>query len=1252
MGDNSIPGDDTRSWEPAEEGESAGLPQALPPVRERIQGLTRYVPLECLGRGGMGEVWAVYDERLRRRVALKLVSVEQRAPDGSRRLLEEAQMTASLAHPNIVPVYDAGQLHDGSIYYTMQEVVGINLHQALVGLHAGVEAASVTPHRVIDALTCVARALGVAHARGLVHRDIKPGNIVIGANDAVYLVDWGIAAALEDVGMVGGLGGTPGFMAPEVETGQGHPSPRSDVYAFGVTLAAALTGRLDRPSERSAVRLDGIMAVESLLELARVCMHPDPAQRPESAAAVVAWLEDWAVGDRDQRNRLRRVQQADALVRTLSSEQRRRVDWILRSMLDANGRPTPCRLELDDVLGDMLGLLDGVVIQRDDDQRWILVDPLLVEHWAPLRQIAKDTDGCALQVQVRAVLPLAGAVGELSDETLLELLRWQERTGAWLHPRHQAAVDVALADRRQKQLYRGAAGMAAVVILVLTAVVLAGLYVQAEQSRRSATDALAVAREAHKTAEARRLEAVGRASWMGGQEWTAMVQLLASHRQRPRSDDALLQQLASQPDALRVVPVSDAIQWWIDAAPDGQTLAVAGDDGRVRLVDSRTGQVTTVDVFDEMVPYVRFLDNATVMAMDRQGGRRLISVSEGRAVSADPTMIAVSTSPALKVMRSAPAVVTLRAADGTESSVSLDAPVQWAEVSEDGGVVVLTDDGVLHRWSDGTAQSPVSVSGLTGARTVAVSPSGRRAVVFDSTADAWVVALDTGRRLGRLRDRVPDRIRDFQCRFGSTSELLACGSLDGRVLLFDLEDGALRWSTDLSGAEVWQARPSPDGAWVAAAADEGFTAVLDARSGSVVTRTRESGNRHKSIAWMPDGESVAIATAGGQALLWTPPLMLLAPVDPCEDQRVNRVAVDARGDGVYRTDEGEICGQAQQVWDGAGWVLGTRDGSISLDGTMQQGVWMRRRADGSVDKVPVAELDCDARQLVASGSVLYAHCADRSLRRFSESDAWQVLDGVYSVIQVLSEDRVLGLEAGTSDVLLIDTVADRVVKQWSSGELALAQWLGVAVSPDQTFYGSTPDGVLSQWNLDDGEGAVVARVGQGRLRLTVSPDGQWLGVSDQTGMVEVRATAAPADALWRYDSGEDAALGVQFLADWVVVSDGSASALVVLDRATGASLLRLPGLRKAAAVARRPDGRVGVALIPQQSDHQDLFLVLEALPEVSIEGLLSRTNLRLCPTTGEAVPVIPFPSPDSLHAPERSCSAPPAPQATLPARPD
>ncbi|MCA9572383.1 MAG: serine/threonine protein kinase, partial [Myxococcales bacterium] len=169
----------------------------------------------------MGEVWRVRDQWLQRDVALKQLG-SQHAADAlaTRAFLWEAQVTSRLEHPGIVPIYDIGTL-DGRPSYTMKEVRG-------TPLAPGQDAAD-----VVETLAHTARALAFAHAHGLVHRDVKPDNILVGPFGEVLVVDWGLVFDTRARAGCGG-GGTPGFMAPEQGRPRVAPTPAADVYALGV----------------------------------------------------------------------------------------------------------------------------------------------------------------------------------------------------------------------------------------------------------------------------------------------------------------------------------------------------------------------------------------------------------------------------------------------------------------------------------------------------------------------------------------------------------------------------------------------------------------------------------------------------------------------------------------------------------------------------------------------------------------------------------------------------------------------------------------------------------------------------------------------------------------------------------------------------------------------------------------------------------------------------------------------------------
>jgi tetratricopeptide (TPR) repeat protein/predicted Ser/Thr protein kinase len=204
-------------------------PPAGPALPSR---LGRYELQGELGKGGLGTVHRAYDARLRRTVALKTL----RAGDASAHaLVREAQAAARLSHPNIVTVYDAGEI-DGIPFISMELVEGTPL---------GALFAAGRPIRdLVAILRKVAGALAYAHAQGVVHRDLKPGNVLVDARGEPHVIDFGLARTADSLGQTVGPVGTPSFMSPEHIRDPRSVGPRSDVYSLGVCLYQAMTGRL------------------------------------------------------------------------------------------------------------------------------------------------------------------------------------------------------------------------------------------------------------------------------------------------------------------------------------------------------------------------------------------------------------------------------------------------------------------------------------------------------------------------------------------------------------------------------------------------------------------------------------------------------------------------------------------------------------------------------------------------------------------------------------------------------------------------------------------------------------------------------------------------------------------------------------------------------------------------------------------------------------------------------------------------
>jgi serine/threonine protein kinase/tetratricopeptide (TPR) repeat protein len=241
--------------------ESAPLPALLPPELMRGSQLGRYLVLEPLGAGAMGIVYAAYDPQLDRKVALKLLRSHKVDRTHSERLLREARAIAKLAHPNVVVAHDVG-LHDDAVFIAMEFVDGGTLSQWQQDRDRD---------EVLRAYLDAARGLAAAHHAGLVHRDFKPANVLVGTDGRARVTDFGLARLGEpskpvsittldpDIGSeqltkTGAIVGTPAYMSPEQFDG-GLADARSDQFSFCVALYEALSG--ERPFEgRSYAELE------------------------------------------------------------------------------------------------------------------------------------------------------------------------------------------------------------------------------------------------------------------------------------------------------------------------------------------------------------------------------------------------------------------------------------------------------------------------------------------------------------------------------------------------------------------------------------------------------------------------------------------------------------------------------------------------------------------------------------------------------------------------------------------------------------------------------------------------------------------------------------------------------------------------------------------------------------------------------------------------------------------------------------
>jgi len=229
---------------------------------------TRYSITREIGRGGMGTVYEAHDSVLQRPVALKVLTLGEGDPAAADRMLKEARTMAGLEHPGLVPVHDAGTLPDGRVYYAMKLVRGEPLSSWAAGQPMAER---------LRAFQKVCEAAAFAHSCGVVHRDLKPGNVMIGSFGEVLVLDWGISRRREDPAEPDGVVvGTRTFMAPEQAAGRTDlVTERTDVYSLGAILDFLLGDGQPR-------------AAKAIASVAARAMSAEPADRYPGAGELAA----------------------------------------------------------------------------------------------------------------------------------------------------------------------------------------------------------------------------------------------------------------------------------------------------------------------------------------------------------------------------------------------------------------------------------------------------------------------------------------------------------------------------------------------------------------------------------------------------------------------------------------------------------------------------------------------------------------------------------------------------------------------------------------------------------------------------------------------------------------------------------------------------------------------------------------------------------------------------------------------------
>ncbi|MEO8706006.1 MAG: serine/threonine-protein kinase [Kofleriaceae bacterium] len=299
-----------------------GVPMTLASVESRAAPASvphGYTLGRLLGSGGMGDVVLAHDPRIGRDVAIKRMKHADPTGELATRFLREARIQARLEHPAIVPVHEVGSDPDGRPYFTMKRLAGVTLAELLE--------TGAPQRRLLHAFLDVCSAIEFAHASGVIHRDLKPPNIMLGDFGEVYVLDWGVARlvgekAIASHGLTtlagetqaGALIGTPGYMAPEQVAGAAVDAP-ADVYALGAILFEILAGvslhprgnkafasTVARPTEAPSTRRPEAHVPPELDAIVVAALAADPDDRI-SASALAAGVRSYLDGDRDLERR-------------------------------------------------------------------------------------------------------------------------------------------------------------------------------------------------------------------------------------------------------------------------------------------------------------------------------------------------------------------------------------------------------------------------------------------------------------------------------------------------------------------------------------------------------------------------------------------------------------------------------------------------------------------------------------------------------------------------------------------------------------------------------------------------------------------------------------------------------------------------------------------------------------------------------------------------------------------------------------
>jgi eukaryotic-like serine/threonine-protein kinase len=758
-----------------------------------------------LARGGMGVVFEARQISLNRKVALKMILAGQLAHETDvKRFYTEAEAAANLDHPGIVPIFEVGQ-HEGQHYFSMGFVEGQSLSQRLTE-------GPLPPREAAALMAAVADAIDYAHQCGVIHRDLKPGNILLDQKGNPRVTDFGLAKKLEGASGLTGSGqimGTPSYMPPEQAGGRrGAVGPSADVYALGATLYALITGR---PPFQAATAMDTVLQVLSdepvpprrlnasiprdLETICLKCLEKEPGRRYASAAGLAADLRRFLAGEPIAARPVTRLE--------------RLAKWARR-------KPTLAAAYMLGLLAVLLGGLGGTAVWQ-----W-----RAAEKARERETLARSSAEMAQAEAVRA--------RDAAKSAQAEAERQRDRADDARSAADKARVAEqnarAEAERQREKFERFDYGRTIQV---------------AHQDWRDNNVPATLALLESTRADLR------------GWEWRYVHRLCHSNLLTLKGHTGLVYSASFSPDGSRVVTGSydQTAKIW-DAKSGAVLLTLKGHGGPVRSASfSPDGSRIVTGSYDQTAKIWDAKSGAVLLTFKGHGGP-----VRSASFSPDGSRIITGNDNTAKVWyaKSGAEVLTLKGHTNVVASASF---------SPDGSRILTASWDLTSKvWDAKSGAELLTLKGHTDrVEPASFSPDGSRVVTasWDKTAKIW--DAKSGAELLTLKGHTEPVT---SASFSPDGSRIVTGSYDKTAKVWDAKGGADLLTLKGHTEPITSASFSPDGSRIVTGGSDKTAKVWDAKGGAELLTLKGHTEPVTSASFSPDGSRIVTGSSDNTAKIW------------------------------------------------------------------------------------------------------------------------------------------------------------------------------------------------------------------------------------------------------------------------------------------------------------------------------------------------------------------------------------------------